>query len=65
MSFKGLVRELREMRDGIGNISRRRIEGSTVNWRNRTRSHITFDVALVEMVIKVSGRTCLQNCCWI
>lgn len=44
MSFKGIVRELREMRDGIGSISRRGIEGR--HWRSRTRSHIAPDVAL-------------------
>ncbi|XP_060192803.1 tubby-like F-box protein 5 [Lycium barbarum] len=47
MSFKSIVRELREMKDGIGNISRRRgVEGR--NWRNRTRSHIAPDVAPFE-----------------
>ncbi|XP_015063959.1 tubby-like F-box protein 5 isoform X2 [Solanum pennellii] len=46
MSFKSIVRELREMRDGIGNISRRRVEGR--HWRNRTRSHIAPDVAPFE-----------------
>ncbi|GJU34270.1 tubby-like F-box protein 5 [Tanacetum coccineum] len=44
MSFKGIVRELKEMRDGIGSISRRGIEGR--HWRSRTRSHIAPDVAL-------------------
>lgn len=44
MSFKGIVRELREMRDGLGSISRRGIEGR--HWRSRTRSHIAPDVAL-------------------
>ncbi|KAI3813540.1 hypothetical protein L1987_18266 [Smallanthus sonchifolius] len=48
MSFKGLVRELREMRDGIGSISRRGIEGR--HWRNRTRSHIAPDVAPLELI---------------
>lgn len=46
MSFKSIVRELREMRDGIGNISRRRVEGR--HWCNRTRSHIAPDVAPFE-----------------
>ncbi|KAM0057502.1 putative transcription factor TUBBY family [Helianthus debilis subsp. tardiflorus] len=48
MSFKGLVRELREMRDGIGSMSRRGIEGR--HWRSRTRSHIAPDVAPMELV---------------
>ncbi|XP_071701752.1 tubby-like F-box protein 5 isoform X2 [Rutidosis leptorrhynchoides] len=47
MSFKGIVRELREMRDGIGSISKRGIEG---HWRNRTRSHIAPDVASSEFI---------------
>ncbi|XP_071695932.1 tubby-like F-box protein 5 isoform X2 [Rutidosis leptorrhynchoides] len=48
MSFKGIVQELREMRDGIGSISRRGIEGR--HWRNRTRSHIAPDVASSELI---------------
>ncbi|KAI3712888.1 hypothetical protein L1987_71457 [Smallanthus sonchifolius] len=36
------------MRDGIGSISRRGIEGR--HWRNRTRSHIAPDVAPVELI---------------
>ncbi|OIS98409.1 PREDICTED: tubby-like F-box protein 5 [Nicotiana attenuata] len=43
MSFKSIVRELREMKDGIGSISRRGMEGR--HWRNRTRSHIAPDVS--------------------
>ncbi|KAK4347978.1 hypothetical protein RND71_034317 [Anisodus tanguticus] len=46
MSFKSIVRELREMKDGIGNISRRGEEGR--NWRNRAQSHIAPDVASFE-----------------
>ncbi|KAD5960837.1 hypothetical protein E3N88_12309 [Mikania micrantha] len=43
MSFKNIVRELREMRDGIGSMSRRRgVEGK--QWRNCTRSHIVPDL---------------------
>ncbi|XP_076939649.1 tubby-like F-box protein 5 [Bidens hawaiensis] len=45
MSFKGLVKE---MRDGIGSISRRGIKGR--HWRNRARSHIAPDVAPLELV---------------
>lgn len=44
MSFKGIVRELKEMKDSIGNLSRRGIEGR--RWRNRTRSHIVPDQAI-------------------
>ncbi|KAJ8550097.1 hypothetical protein K7X08_033804 [Anisodus acutangulus] len=46
MSFKSIVRELREMKDGIGNKSRRGVEGR--NWRDRARSHIAPDVAPLE-----------------
>ncbi|KMT09421.1 hypothetical protein BVRB_6g128960 [Beta vulgaris subsp. vulgaris] len=44
MSFKGIVRELKEMREGIGNRSRRGGEGGR-HWRGRTRSHIAPDQA--------------------
>ncbi|GFY86410.1 tubby like protein 2 [Actinidia rufa] len=43
MSFKSIVRELREMKDGIESISKRGLEGK--HWRHRTRSHIAPDVA--------------------
>ncbi|GMH25187.1 hypothetical protein Nepgr_027030 [Nepenthes gracilis] len=43
MSFKGIVRELMEMKDGIGSLSRRGLEGK--HWRSRTRSHIAPDQA--------------------
>ena len=42
MSLKSFVRELREMKDGIGSISKRGEEGSR-HWRNRTMSHIAPD----------------------
>lgn len=48
MSFKSIVRELRVMKDGIGNISRRGVEGR--HWRNRTRSHIAPDVAPFDQI---------------
>lgn len=48
MSLKSIVRELREMKDGIGNISRRGAEGK--HWCNRTRSHIAPDVAPFEPI---------------
>ncbi|CAK9152385.1 unnamed protein product [Ilex paraguariensis] len=48
MSFKGIVRELREIKDGIGSISRRGVERK--HWRNRTRSHIAPDVAPSEPI---------------
>ncbi|KAL9253601.1 Tubby-like F-box protein 5-like protein [Drosera capensis] len=41
MSFKGIVRELMELKDGIGNISRTRFEGR--RWRSHGRSHIAPD----------------------
>ncbi|KAK4368063.1 hypothetical protein RND71_011855 [Anisodus tanguticus] len=50
MSFKSIVRELREMKDGIWNISRR--GGERKHWSNRTRSHIVPDVALSDPPIK-------------
>ncbi|XP_060187549.1 tubby-like F-box protein 5 isoform X1 [Lycium barbarum] len=45
MSFKSIVRELKEMKNGIGgSLSRRgEVEGGR-HWRNRTRSHIAPDV---------------------
>ncbi|KAL7614058.1 hypothetical protein Lser_V15G07259 [Lactuca serriola] len=47
MSFKNIVRELKEMRDVIGSMSRRGVEGK--HWRNCTRSsHIAPDVPLLE-----------------
>ncbi|KAI3504280.1 hypothetical protein L1887_32833 [Cichorium endivia] len=48
MSFKSIVCELKEMGDGIGNLSRRGIEGR--HWRNRTRSHIAPDIAPLEPI---------------
>uniref|UniRef100_A0A5B7AAP0 Tubby-like F-box protein n=2 Tax=Davidia involucrata TaxID=16924 RepID=A0A5B7AAP0_DAVIN len=48
MSLKSIVRELREMKDGIGNISRRGMESK--HWRNRTRSHIAPDLAPSEPI---------------
>ncbi|CAH9119233.1 unnamed protein product [Cuscuta epithymum] len=43
MSFKSIVRELKEMKDSIGNRSRRSLEGR--HWLSRTRAHIAPDVA--------------------
>ncbi|KAM5576131.1 tubby-like F-box protein 5 [Rosa sericea] len=43
MSFKHIVRELREMRDGIGSMSRR--VGERRLWHSRTMSHIAPDLA--------------------
>lgn len=42
MSFKSIVRELKEMKNGIGLSRRGEVEGR--HWRNRTRSHIAPDV---------------------
>ncbi|XP_057421981.1 tubby-like F-box protein 5 [Lotus japonicus] len=42
MSLKSIVREIREMRDGIGSISKRGAEGK--HWLRRTKSHIAPDV---------------------
>ncbi|KAJ4967263.1 hypothetical protein NE237_019112 [Protea cynaroides] len=41
MSFKSIVRELKEMRDGIGNMSRRGVEGKQSH--RRTKSRISSD----------------------
>lgn len=40
MSFKSIIRELK---DGIGSMSRRGVEGK--HWRNRTRSFVAPDMA--------------------
>ncbi|KAM7529704.1 hypothetical protein LguiB_033114 [Lonicera macranthoides] len=48
MSFKSIIRELREMKDGIGNTSKRGVDGK--HWRNRTRSHIAPDIAPFEPI---------------
>ncbi|EYU40188.1 hypothetical protein ABFS82_08G078400 [Erythranthe guttata] len=42
MSFKSIVRELKEMRDGIGSKSRRGFEGK--HWRSKGRSFIAPDI---------------------
>lgn len=44
MSFKSIVRELKEMRDGIGSMSRRSAESK--HWHSRTKSHVVPDVTL-------------------
>ncbi|KAF9682271.1 hypothetical protein SADUNF_Sadunf05G0091500 [Salix dunnii] len=38
MSFKSIMRELKEIKEGIGSISRRGVEGKL--WRGRAKSHI-------------------------
>ncbi|KAE9606689.1 putative transcription factor TUBBY family [Lupinus albus] len=47
MSLKSIVRELKEIRDGIGSISRRRV-GSR-HWHSRTKSHIVPDVSVTPL----------------
>ncbi|KAJ1400293.1 F-box protein [Sesbania bispinosa] len=42
MSMKSIVRELKEIRDGIGSISRR--GGESRHWLSRTKSHVAPDV---------------------
>ena len=44
MSFKSIVRELKEMRDGIGSLSRRSAESK--HWHSRVKSHVVPDVTL-------------------
>ncbi|KAL6227159.1 hypothetical protein ACLB2K_001118 [Fragaria x ananassa] len=50
MSFKHIVRELREMKDGIGSMSRR--VGERKLWHSRTMSHISPDLASTTHVIQ-------------
>jgi hypothetical protein len=47
MSLRSIVRELKEMRDGIGNTSRRGA-GSRLSQR-RTKSHIVPDITLTSL----------------
>ncbi|XP_065851602.1 tubby-like F-box protein 2 [Euphorbia lathyris] len=54
MPLKSFVRELKEMKDGIGNISRRGVEGK--HWRGRTRSHIAPDETVAESEPIQQGR---------
>ncbi|KAF7828873.1 tubby-like F-box protein 2 [Senna tora] len=44
MSLRSIVRELKEMRDGMGSISKRNSDGK--QWNSRTKSHIAPDVPL-------------------
>ncbi|XWS45434.1 hypothetical protein CRYUN_Cryun15aG0136500 [Craigia yunnanensis] len=46
MSLKSIMRELKEMKDGIGNISKR--GGESKLWRSRTRSHVAPDQVQLE-----------------
>lgn len=46
MPLKSIVRELKEVKDGIGGISRRGIEAK--HWSSLTRSFITPDVGFSE-----------------
>ncbi|KAE8707100.1 laccase-11-like [Hibiscus syriacus] len=46
MSLKSIMRELKEMKDGIHNISKR--GGESKLWRSRTRSHVAPDRAPSE-----------------
>ncbi|CAA2934343.1 tubby-like F-box 5 [Olea europaea subsp. europaea] len=50
MSFKNIVREMKEMKDGVGSISRRGVEGK--HWRSRPRSHIAPDLAAPSQPIE-------------
>ncbi|KAB2002184.1 hypothetical protein ES319_D11G048700v1 [Gossypium barbadense] len=46
MSLKSIMRELKEMKEGIGSISKR--GGESKVWRSRTRSHVAPDRAPTE-----------------
>ncbi|XP_022879781.1 tubby-like F-box protein 5 isoform X2 [Olea europaea var. sylvestris] len=48
MSFKGIVRELKEIKDGTGSTSKKGVEGK--RWLSRNRSHIAPDVALFKPI---------------
>ncbi|XP_011011733.1 PREDICTED: tubby-like F-box protein 2 [Populus euphratica] len=41
MSFKSIMREFKDIKEGIGSISRRGVEGK--HWRGRAKSHIAPD----------------------
>ncbi|KAK9231032.1 hypothetical protein WN943_021263 [Citrus x changshan-huyou] len=47
MSFKSIVRELKEMRDGIGSKSRRGVEAGK-HWHSRKQTHIAPDQTLLS-----------------
>ncbi|KAG2376112.1 Tubby-like F-box protein [Vigna angularis] len=47
MSLKSIVRELKEMRDGIGNMSKRGVESR--RWNGRTKSHVAPDITLTSL----------------
>ncbi|XP_027360391.1 tubby-like F-box protein 5 [Abrus precatorius] len=47
MSLKSIVRELKEMRDGIGSMSRRGAESR--RWHSRTKSHVVPDITLTSI----------------
>ncbi|KAJ1415326.1 Tubby-like, C-terminal [Sesbania bispinosa] len=47
MSFKSIVRELKEMRDGIGSTSRR--GAGSRHWHSRAKSHIVPDITLAPI----------------
>ncbi|KAE8665892.1 Tubby-like F-box protein 5 [Hibiscus syriacus] len=46
MSFKRIMRELKEMKEGIGNVSKR--GGESKSWRSRPRSHVAPDQSQTE-----------------
>lgn len=50
MPFKNIVRQIKEMKDGIGSISRQGVEGK--HWRSWTRSHIAPDVVAPSQPVK-------------
>ena len=53
MPFKSLVRELREMKEGIGNISRRGVVGK--HSHRRTKSHIAPEGSSSSSNLVLSG----------
>lgn len=54
MSLRSIVRELREMKDGMGSMSRR--SGERKHWHRRTHSHIAPDQPSPPSVLVHQGR---------
>ncbi|XP_051127128.1 tubby-like F-box protein 5 [Andrographis paniculata] len=48
MSFKSIIRDLKDMKNGFGSMSRREFDG--MHWRSRTKTFIAPDVAPSEPI---------------
>ncbi|PON93434.1 F-box domain containing protein [Trema orientale] len=62
MPFKTIVRELRELREGIGNISRRGVVGK--NSHRRTKSHIAPEGSSSTLLSCWSSSALIQQSRW-